>query len=193
MIDSRRAESEAATSGTVADPIFGTISWQLDPGRLLVTGDGVPDVELVYTGSVEPRQGIPIGTRRRRDLSMTVGGQDIDLRPGTGRLTRRSYRIAVGTPAGDLLFTPCTPAESRLVRGSSYRGDNELAMFERAADGGVFATWSASVTALGVVVKAPTPEPAEAAIGYALAAGFGTGARLFLAACMDALEQLLPF
>lgn len=193
MTDFRRAESEAATSGTVADPVFGTISWQLDSGRLLLTGDGVPDVELVYTGSVEPHQAIPIGTRRRHDLSMTVGGQDIDLRPGSGRLTRRSYRIAVGAPVGALVFTLCTPTESRLVRGSDYRGDNELGMFSRAEHGEVCATWSDTVTALGVVMTAPAPEPAEAAIGYALAAGFGTGARLFLAACMDALEQLLPF
>lgn len=168
MTDSSRAGSAAATSRTAADPVFGTISWQLDSGRLLLTGDGVPDVELMHTGSVEPQQAIPIGTRRRRDLSMAVGGQHIDLRPGTGRLTRRSYRIAVGAPSGELLFTPCTPTESRLVRGGSYRGDNELAVFERTVDGGVFATWSDSVTALGVAVTAPTPEPAEAAIGQGL-------------------------
>jgi len=191
--ESRRADSAATTGDSVVDPVFGTISWQLDPGRLLLTGDGVPDVELVRTGSVDPRKGIPIGTRRRRDLTMTVAGQDVELSPASERLTRRSYRIAIGTHTGNLLFTPCSPTETRLVRGSSYRGDNELGTFERATDGWVFARWSDTITALGVVVEAPAPEPAEAAIGYALAAGFGTGARFLLATCTDALEQLLPF
>lgn len=106
--ESRRADSAATTGDSVVDPVFGTISWQLDPGRLLLTGDGVPDVELVRTGSVDPRKGIPIGTRRRRDLTMTVAGQDVELSPASERLTRRSCRIAIGTHTGDLLFTPCS-------------------------------------------------------------------------------------
>lgn len=188
-----RPEPTVAFAEELVDPLFGAICWHLGPEGLVLAGDAVPGVELIRLVAGEPTQGVPIGTRRRRDLRMTVGGHSVDLRPGKGGLPRRSYRIAVRTRAADLLFTPSSPTQARLVRGSTYRGDNELGTFERFEDGSVFATWSVPVTVLGKEVQAPVPEPAEAAVGYALAAGFGTGALFFLAACTNALEQVLPF
>lgn len=179
--------------GTADDEIFGALAWRLESHRVVVSGDRIPEVTIVRTGADDPLPWIPIGTRRPELLDMTLAGDPVVLLPGPGRFSRRSYRVAVETTDGPLLSTPCSPTAARLVRGRSYRGDNELGIFERADDdNAVTCAWSSTVTALGVTVEALVPTPHEAAVGHALALAFGTGAQLLLPALGSALGRMIP-
>lgn len=168
------------------DAVFGPVDIELDRdvGRVVILADQLPPVTIQRSLETELLRYVPIGTRDRTALRMLVGGREQHLEPEKPGLSRRSYRVAAQVDGADLLLTPNTPGTSRLVRGTSYRGDNELGSFERQSDGSVRASWSGEVTALGVTVQALRPEPVEAAVGYALAAAFGTGAYFFLGALL---------
>lgn len=174
----------------VIDVLFGCVRVEVGSGHVEVSGDALPPVVLVRAPDAAVRVGIPIGTRDASALALTVDGEPVELRPARGGLTRRSYRVAVRRGADDLLFTPSSPTTARLVRGRRYRGDNELGTFER-ADGSLLpARWSEDVSALGVRVAGLGPLPWEAAVGYALAAAFGTGAQFFLGLLLEGSEHV---
>ncbi|GIF07260.1 hypothetical protein [Actinoplanes siamensis] len=106
---------------------------------------------------------IPIGTRDREHLRMMVDDVPVILRPGAGRWSRRSYRVVVEHDGRQYVYRPKTSESSRLTRDGFRVGDFT----------GTNPEWHGS------------PEPVDAAVGYALAAAFGSGAEFLLAAFLD--------
>ncbi|MEV6677588.1 hypothetical protein AB0N09_12080 [Streptomyces erythrochromogenes] len=157
------------------DPLFGAVNVELDheAGTLVVTGDGVPRVVMERTGGAEVESHVPIGTRDPANLVMRVAGEEVELRPSKGFLTRTSYRVDVG----DHRFVPVSLDGSRLSRGGV-----ELGMFVSTGDGRVTAEW----------VDGRQPEGYDAAVGYALAAAFGTGAEPAWKLTLDAVLEAMP-
>ncbi|MET9569554.1 hypothetical protein ACFYNW_23815 [Streptomyces virginiae] len=156
------------------DPLFGTVTVELDheAGTLAVHGEGIPRVEMRRTGAAAAESHVPIGTRDPERLAMEVGGAEVELRPSKGFLTRTSYRVDVG----DHRFVPVSLDGSRLSRGGAVLG-----MFVSTGDGRVTAEW-------GDV----QPEGYDAAVGYALAAAFGTGAEPAWKLTVDAVLEAMP-
>lgn len=115
---------------------------------------------------------IPIGTRDPDHLTMLLDGGPVDLLPGPGRYTRASYAVAAQHAGVRYQLVPDSIQSSRLLRAGRVLG-----VFARAADGEVHARWEPGA-AVG---------PADAAMGCALAAAFGTGARRFLGLVLDGL------
>lgn len=174
------------------DHLFGAVKVDAAAGQVSLAGDAVPEVVLTRAPGVELRKGIPIGTRDAAALTLLVAGEPAVVRPGRGGLMRGSHRVRVRHGGDDLLFTPSSPTTARLVRGRSYRGDNEMGTFER-VDGDLLpAVWSTDVSVLGGRFRAgaPIPEPWEAAVGYVLAAAFGTGAQFLLMLMLEGGEQV---
>lgn len=113
---------------------------------------------------------VPIGTRSREHLTMLLDGHPVDLRPGPGKLTRGSYKVTVNHNGVEYLLKPANSTSSSLHRDSTRLGE-----LSRSGDAEVKVWWEK-----GVEVSA-----ADAAIGSALAAAFGTGAKFFLLALLE--------
>lgn len=130
------------------------------PERDLVeaSGERIPTVAIRRAPDAELNKFVPIGTRKAAQLTMTVDGAEADLRPGPGKLTRRSYRIELSLADAHYTFTPDADDDMRLARGG-----NDLASFSMTDDGEFEVHW-----------RAEHSQPADAAIGYALSAAFRT-------------------
>ncbi|MFD6885635.1 hypothetical protein [Streptomyces sp. NPDC059957] len=105
-------------------------------------------------------------------VTMTVDGVVVRLVPAKGFLTRRSYRV----DADRYRMVPCSLGESRLLLGGERIG-----VFTSVGDGRVGAEWQHE--------SRRTPD--DAAVGYALAAAFGTGAEPMWKLTLDAALSLL--
>ncbi|GHA85396.1 hypothetical protein ACIQRS_20445 [Streptomyces termitum] len=175
---------EAYAYEPATDRLFGEIRIALDheAGILTVDGDGVPCAEIRRSGDAPPESHVPIGTRDPERLALSVDGAEEVLRPAKGFLTRRSYRVEAGPadrgPA--YLLVPDSLGTSRLLRDGRLLG-----VFTSTGDGTVDVTWAPASD------DAP-PEPRDAAVGYALAAAFGTGAEPMWKLTLDALLELWP-
>ncbi len=145
---------------------------------MAVEGEGLPRVVVRRAeGSGEVDEHVPVGTRDGRRLALTVDGRGRPGLPGRGRLTRRSFRVDITHAGVRYRLVPDSMTGSRLLRGSERIGE-----LSSDGDGVVVAQWAA-----GAGVR-----PVEAAIGYALAAAFGTGALPMWMLLLDALGDLLP-
>ncbi|AGJ58001.1 MULTISPECIES: hypothetical protein [Streptomyces] len=99
-----------------------------------------------------------------------------------GLLTRRSYRAEVESAArGQIyLLVPDSLGTSRLLRDGRLLG-----VFTSTGDGTVGAEWEEPKSGERV-------EPHDAAVGYALAAAFGTGAEPMWKLMLNALLEMWP-
>ncbi|MEV8596957.1 hypothetical protein [Streptomyces sp. NPDC052012] len=183
MSESQELTTHGFTPVSADDPLFGGITGELDHenGSLAVHGGGdVPRVEIRRAAGAPLETHVPIGTRDPERLTMTVGGESVSLRPAKGFLTRRSYRVDAGPErqgGGRHRLVPAGVHTSRLLRDGRLLGE-----FASTGDGKVSAEWKPGTT----------PEPRDAAIGYALAAAFGTGAEPMWRLILDALLDLWP-
>ncbi|MET9433969.1 hypothetical protein [Streptomyces sp. NPDC006551] len=146
-------------------------------GTLRVTGHDLPTVELVRAPGATVNRLVPIGTRDRAALTLTVDGRPARIRPARGRLLRRSYRVDVRVDGTRYRLVPCSYAESRLTRDG-----RRLGRLESSGDGTVDADWE---TGAGV-------RPRDIAVGTALAAAFGTGASPWWETVGDIVGELIP-
>ncbi|WP_329157536.1 hypothetical protein OHA63_19170 [Streptomyces anulatus] len=144
---------------------------------LVVSGERIPRVVLTRAPGAEVDDHIVIGTRDPRHLTLTVDGREATITPGKGRLRRRSYRVDVRCAGTSYRLVPDSIPSSRLTRDGKHIGD-----FSSDGDRRVLAEWRS-----GAVV-----EPADAAIGYALAAAFGTGGQPLWMMLVDTVSELLP-
>ncbi|WHM37924.1 hypothetical protein [Streptomyces sp. BPTC-684] len=144
-------------------------------GAVTVSGDGLPRVELRRTGG-EPDAHTPVGTRAADRLALTVDGEPAGLDIAKGRLTRRSYRV--DARCGDVRYrlVPDSFAGSRLLRDG-----RRLGTLQCDGDGRVDAEWRENAGAL----------PLDVSVGYALAAGFGTGAQPMWMTATEIVADLL--
>ncbi|WP_336322338.1 hypothetical protein [Streptomyces lavendofoliae] len=166
------------------DRLFGTVGIALDheAGTLTVSGNGLPRVEIRRSAGTPTESHVPIGTRDPERLVLIVDGADEPLRPAKGFLTRRSYRVEAGSPVRGhgYLLVPDSLGTSRLLRDGRLLG-----VLTSTGDGRVSAEWK-------VAESGERPEPHDAAIGYGLAAAFGTGAEPMWKLTLNALLELWP-
>ncbi|MEU6988633.1 hypothetical protein ABZ946_35390 [Streptomyces sp. NPDC046324] len=146
-------------------------------GTLRVSGHDMPTVELVRAPGDEPEPLIPIGTRRAARLALTVDGAPARIRPGRGRLLRRSYRVDAVVSGTRYRLVPCSYVESRLLRDG-----RPLGTLESSGDGRVDAEWASGTE----------PEPLDRAVGTALAAAFGTGGAPWWDTATNIVAELIP-
>ncbi|MFE7339561.1 MULTISPECIES: hypothetical protein [Streptomyces] len=144
---------------------------------LIVSGEGIPRVVLTRAPGAEADDHIVIGTRDPRRLTLTVDGRDATIKPGKGKLRRRSYRVDVRCAGTSYRLVPDSIPSSRLTRDGKHIGD-----FSSNGDRRVIAEWRD-----GAAV-----EPLDAAIGYALAAAFGTGGQPMWMMAVEAISEFLP-
>ncbi|RSS79423.1 hypothetical protein EF918_17520 [Streptomyces sp. WAC06614] len=163
----------------VTDEIFGVIEVLLDTegGTVNVRGPGLPDALLTRAAQARPNRYAPIGTRDGSHLSLTIDSRSAAVAPARAWLPRRSYRVDTRAGSTRYRLTPCSPAASKLLKGKKRIGE-----FSSRGDGSVTATWRQNVH----------PTPQDAAMGYLLAAAFGTGSRPLGDLLLDALDALLP-
>lgn len=161
------------------DDLFGELSVRLDTeqGEVTVAGNAVPRIVLRRDAETEAEDHIPIGTRKRGRVTLDVDGQEAVVRPAKGRLTRRSYRVDVRHAGHAYRLLPDSIAGSRLLKDRKHIGD-----FSSDGDGHVLAEWK----------EGARVEPADAALGYALAAAFGTGAQPMWMLTLEAIGDLIP-
>ncbi|MFF7034675.1 MULTISPECIES: hypothetical protein [Streptomyces] len=144
---------------------------------LIVSGEGIPRVVLTRAPGAEADAHIVIGTRDPRRLTLTVDGRDATIKPGKGKLRRRSYRVDVRCAGTSYRLVPDSIASSRLTRDGRHIGD-----FSSNGDRRVIAEWR----------DGSAVEPLDAAIGYALAAAFGTGGQPMWMMAVETISEFLP-
>ncbi|GAA2242896.1 hypothetical protein GCM10010145_06550 [Streptomyces ruber] len=163
------------------DDRHGAVSVELsgEHGDTLVVtgGDAIPRVVLTRAPEAEVDEQIVIGTRDPRHLRMTVGGDDAEITPARGRLTRRSYRVDVSYAGAAYRLVPVSVGTSRLTRDGK-----RLGKFSSDGDLRVIAEWEEGAEVV----------PADAAVGYALAAAFGTGGQSLWTAVVEVVSEALP-
>ncbi len=172
-------EPKPVVEAVVEEERFGTISVRLDMevGEVTVEGESVPRIELLRAQETEADDHIPIGTRDASRLTLTVDGDEAVIDPAKGRLTRRSYRVDVRHADHTWRLVPDSIPGSRLLRDDEHIGD-----FSSDGDGRVLAEWR----------EGAEPEALDAALGYALAAAFGTGAQPMWMLAVEAASEMLP-
>ncbi len=149
---------------TVEDALHGVVivHTDIERGWIEVAGDDFPSVHLRRSETAEVSTYVPIGTRDPAHLTLTVDGTPAVLSPGRGRFTRGSFRV--DAHVGELRY--------RL-----HPSDEDGSIFSR--DGqwlGVLMLEPETVELMAVWSPGADVRPQDAALGYALATAFGTGA-----------------
>jgi hypothetical protein len=149
---------------TVEDPLHGVVivHTDIDKGWIEVAGDGFPAVHLRRGETADVSSYVPIGTRDPAQLALTVDGTPATLSLGRGRFTRGSFRVDAHVDGVHHRFHPSDEDGSHLSRDGQRLG--ELMLEPETVE--LMAVW-----APGADVR-----PRDAALGYALATAFGTGA-----------------
>lgn len=178
----RKAEAAHTVNDVEREPIedtrFGGITVRQDGrDRLEVHGEAVPRVVLERDPAAEVDPHIAIGTRDPAHLRMWIDGREAELRPAKGALSRRSYRVDVEYDGMRYRLVPDSIPSSRLTRDGVHLGD-----FSSDGDETVLAEWQ----------DGPGIQPTDAAIGYALAAAFGTGGQPMWMMIVNGVSEALP-
>ncbi|MEV4925559.1 hypothetical protein [Streptomyces roseoverticillatus] len=170
---------EEAPTGPVQDDRFGDITVLLndEEGWVEVLGDAIPPAAVDRAPGAETENHVPIGTRNGDHLTMTVDGEPVALVPAKGKLSRRSYAVDVTREGVVYRLVPDSIAGSRLLKDGQHLGD-----FSSDGDGRVLAEWK----------EGAEVSPADASVGYALAAAFGTGGQPMWMMAIEAAAELLP-
>ena len=148
----------------VEDPLHGVVivHTDIERGWVEVAGAGFPAVHLRRCETAEVSRFVPIGTRDAAHLTLSVDGTPGVLSPGRGRFTRGSFRVDAHVDGVHYRLSPSDEDGSRLARDGQRLG--ELMLEPETIE--LMAVWGP-----GADVR-----PRDAAVGYALATGFGTGA-----------------
>jgi hypothetical protein len=162
-------------SCVVEDPLHGVVivNTDIEKGWVEVAGDGFPAVHLRRSETAEVSPYVPIGTRDPAHLTLTVDGTAAALTLGRGRYTRGSFRVDAHLDGVHYRFHPSDEDGSGLSRDGLRLG--ELMLEPETVE--LMAVWSP-----GADVR-----PRDAAIGYALATAFGTGAESTLTMLVNTL------
>jgi hypothetical protein len=132
-----------------------------------VAGDATTNAVVERVGEPRIAKHVPIGTRQVAHLRMRVNEVAAELRPGLGRYARGTYKVTVVHNGATYRLRPRNAYTSRLNRDGMRLGD-----FRRTSDGVVHVDWFER--------NRDSVTPTDAAVGYVLAAAFGTGAQYFL-------------
>ncbi|AIA02557.1 hypothetical protein ACFIN9_30980 [Streptomyces noursei] len=163
------------TYAPVEDPLFGAIAVDLDheAGVLRVSGADLPRTEVRRAAGAALETHVPIGTRDPAHLAMSLDDTSVPVRPAKAFLTRRSYRVDVGSTVQGVThrLVPVSVGSSRLLKDG-----RPLGVLTSTGDGNVTVEWKAD----------SAPDAYDAAVGYALAGSFGTGAEPMWKLTLDA-------
>jgi hypothetical protein len=148
----------------VEDPLHGMVIVHTDVerGGIEVAGDGFPAVHLRRSPAAAVTRYVPIGTRDPAHLELTVDGTPAELVPGRGRFTRGSFRVDLAVGGVGYRFHPSDEHGSHLSRAGAPLGDIVLE--------------PETIELMAVWTPGADVRPQDAALGYALATAFGTGA-----------------
>lgn len=176
----------------IVDSRFGAIVIErTDAGRAVrISGETIPAGSITRIGGAQMRGDVPIGTRNPRYLHLELDGRSFEVRPAAGRLTRRSYRIDVAGHGTSWLWTPATRHSHQLLGDERATGRAELGIFT-AHQATITARWSDESHAGGSGAAAAGITGEDCALGYLLAAGFGTGAQALLMAIFHGTVDIL--
>ncbi|MFE0044585.1 hypothetical protein [Streptomyces albireticuli] len=157
------------TTVVVEDLVFGDITITLDTGggSVEVSGGWLPRTTLSRDPGATPTSWPPIGTSDPDLLSLTLDSEGEAEPPALSRgyVNRRAYTVRFPDGGGRTYrLVPYSETRSRLMRDKVVLG--EL----RVSPGGGHVTPARWRTDSKVL-------PAEAALGYALAVGLGTGGK----------------
>jgi hypothetical protein len=140
------------------------VTLDLTEGRVAVT---VQDAQsqstavLVRSTDTEVLTHVPIGSREAQHLAMVVDEMPVVLALGPGEYTRNSYQVSATVGSVSYQLVPSSDVSSVLTRDTERLGE-----FTR-GESGISVSWH----------EGATVGPVDAAVGYALAAAFGTGAK----------------
>jgi hypothetical protein len=164
---------------TIGDCLFGKVTILVSDDRASVTvhGEQVPEVVLRRKAGTTLDDRVPIGTRDASYLALSVNGVDALISPGAGSVTRRSYEVRAEHDGVRYRLTPSTDTASELLRDGRPVGE-----LSKAEDGAISADWS----------RLDETHPQDVAIGYVLAASFGTGARRFVSMVIQGVLDAFP-
>ncbi|MFF7447413.1 MULTISPECIES: hypothetical protein [unclassified Streptomyces] len=168
------------SESSVTDTLFGPLTVRLDSwrGEVVVEGEAIPRVVLSRATGTKDDGETPIGTRNAGLLILSVGGEAAALAPGRGRLLRHSYRVDARHAGRHWRLVPHSMPDSRLLRDGRRLGD-----FHSKGRGEVKAAeWRSDAK----------PDAMDAAVGYALAAAFGTGGESMWATAAEMVFDVFP-
>jgi hypothetical protein len=170
----------APTPAATEDDHYGEIVVSLEGEHLetlVVSGEKIPRITLTRAPEAEVDEHVVIGTRDPGRLTLTVDGDEATIIPAKGKFSRRSYRVDVTYSGRSYRLVPDSVPSSRLTRDGRRLGD-----FLSDGDRRVTAEWQ----------EGAEIEPLDAALGYALAAAFGTGGQPMWMMLADAVSTALP-
>ncbi|MGX1977148.1 hypothetical protein [Streptomyces kronopolitis] len=166
---------------TVDDDHFGPVTLSL-PGvggnEVHVGAAALPSAILRRTGVERDHRQAPIGTRDPARLAMYLEGRAVSLTSGRGRVRKASFRVGVHAGGRRYAFMPTSKAVSTL-----HRDGKMVARFVWTADRKSAAIWSPDPSYV--------PQAEDAAVGYLLAASFGTGAAGAFSLLLDAVSEII--
>ncbi|MFD7612586.1 hypothetical protein [Streptomyces sp. NPDC059828] len=174
-----RDQEAGPVASSTHDDLFGQVHVSLDirEGVVTVAGEGIPSVVIRRADGTAADEHVPVGTRDGSLLSLEIDGCATPIRPAKGRLTRNSFRVDVDWADATYRLVPDSIPGSRLLRDDQHIGD-----LSSDGDGVVLAQWC----------EGARTRPVEAAVGYALAVAFGTGAQPMWMLALDAVGDLIP-
>lgn len=141
-----------------------------DDGHVVVSGESIPTASI--NRSID-------GDASRNNLALDEVQYELLVFKGPWR---RAHRIEISGPAGRWIFAPATRRSHCLVRG--YRSAESTEVGKLVAE-------QTRVTALWGSGSDSKPSPGECAMGYLLAATYGTGKPLTLMAIFQGTVNVL--
>jgi hypothetical protein len=146
-----------------------------DDGHVVVSGELIPTASIERIDGEDGRHSRLILDEERYDLLVSGGG-----------FWRRARRAEVAGPTERWVFVAATRRSHRLARGPRGTESNEVGRLS-AAEQSVTAKWR-HVPGGAADLQ---PSPKECAMGYLLAASYGTGSALTLMAIFQGTVDVL--
>lgn len=183
-------------SETTSDSgLFGEVVVTLTDDRCAVrfaSGDS-PVVTIERLGA-RTRKNVPIGTRAAGCLTAHVNDRAMTVRPGSGRVFRRSYRVVAEIDGRVVSLRPKSIDTCLFIDGRPKEIEREFGEFTARADGTIEVAWQTltEIRALRKTVVPPEATAEDVLIGFALAAAFGTGSLSAISIALGFVSAAFP-
>ncbi|MQY19478.1 hypothetical protein [Nocardia macrotermitis] len=140
------------------------------------------------------RKNVPIGTRDGNFLTADLGGEPVTIRPGSGRIVRRSYRVMLEFGSRTTSLSPKDLTTCRVLNGHPREIENEFALLTAYRDGSVGLEWAypVRIPIMRRTITPPEPEADDILIGCGAAAAFGTGSLSLTSIVMGLVSSVFP-
>lgn len=155
---------------------------------------GDSPVVMIERLGARTRKNVPIGTRAAGCLTAHVNDRVMTVRPGSGRLFKRSYRVIAEIEGRVVSMRPKSIDTCRFIDGPPKQIERTFGEFTARADGTIEVVWQTptEIAALGKTVVPPEATAEDVLIGFALAAAFGTGSLSAISIALGFVSAALP-